>query len=66
MQLVYDVKIKTKEGTELTIKRLDDKLEAFNVVQEFLRTPGNEGIAEAFIVPVMMNDDFSDPKELKA
>ena len=62
MQLVYDVKemIDIKTGEAETLKRFDNRADAYEYAHEAQLETENP----IFLVPIILNDDFSDPTEL--
>ena len=61
MQLVYDVEKLNKDGSMKLIKRFDTMSEAKTYASELLRSGEYK---EVGIVPVMVDDDFSNPTKL--
>ena len=61
MQLVYDVEKLNKDGSVELIKRFDTMNEAQLYSSELLKTGEHKEIG---IVPVMVDDDFSNPTKL--
>ena len=61
MQLVYDVEKLNKDGSVELIKRFDAKKDACEYASSLLKTGEYK---EVGIVPVMVDDDFSNPTKL--
>lgn len=63
MQLVFDIKkvINTKTNEVELIKRFDDPDDAV----EFIKNYTDKDAKHLKLVPVILNDDFSDPMELQ-
>lgn len=63
MQLIYDVKKMIEDGYSKLLKRCDSLELADDFANKYIAENPNDN-GEICIVPIIFNDDFSDPIEL--